>query len=472
MPSLDPSDFNVVVTLLGGFITVFGLVSYLIKERFFISAPLPALLFGVLVSHHGLGWVLPLVISNGSHETLEQINLNFSRVVLAVTLFLAGVGLPSKYVEKYWKSLAVLLGPVMTMMWMTSALIIWALVPNLGFIAAMAIAACVTPTDPVLSNSIVKGRFAESHVPEDLQTIISAESGANDGLAYPFLFLALYLIKYNTGHAIGQWVLEAWLYVVVLSIVLGIGIGYLARISLSYATKKDCVDRESFFVHAICLALFTMGLCGMIGTDDLLACFVAGCTFTHDDWFKEKMEKDSLQASVDMLLNLAMFMWIGAVIPWHEFRTNASGLTIWTLIAISVLVLCFRRLPAVWLLHKFIPAINGHRQALFTGFFGPIGVGAVFYLHITREFLLDVEGDEAERLSEIVRLVVWFLVVSSIFVHGLAIPVIEFGLDSHKDTPAIFHFSLTKFVRGLFGRNDRTIADAWEEGERGDGEHI
>ena len=62
----------------------------------------------------------------------------------------------------------------------------------------------MTPTDPVLSNSIVKGKFADKNVPKDLQKIIVAESGANDGLGYPFLFVALYFVKY-TGHGgLGQ----------------------------------------------------------------------------------------------------------------------------------------------------------------------------------------------------------------------------------------------------------------------------
>jgi NhaP-type Na+/H+ or K+/H+ antiporter len=70
----------------------------------------------------------------------------------------------------------------MTLMWLASSLIIWAMVPNLSFVHALAIGACVTPTDPVLSNSIVKGKFADKNVPKDLQKIVIAESGANDGL--------------------------------------------------------------------------------------------------------------------------------------------------------------------------------------------------------------------------------------------------------------------------------------------------
>lgn len=37
MPSLDLTDFNIICSTLGLFITAYGLISYLIKERFYLS---------------------------------------------------------------------------------------------------------------------------------------------------------------------------------------------------------------------------------------------------------------------------------------------------------------------------------------------------------------------------------------------------------------------------------------------------
>jgi hypothetical protein len=37
MPTLAITNFNIVCATLGGFITVFGLVSYLLKEKFYLS---------------------------------------------------------------------------------------------------------------------------------------------------------------------------------------------------------------------------------------------------------------------------------------------------------------------------------------------------------------------------------------------------------------------------------------------------
>lgn len=76
----------------------------------------------------------------------------------------------------------------------------------LTYLEALCIAACVTPTDPVLSNALVYGSYAEEYLPEYLRMLISAEAGANDGFGYPFLFLAIYLLKIaSPGHAIGDW---------------------------------------------------------------------------------------------------------------------------------------------------------------------------------------------------------------------------------------------------------------------------
>ena len=345
---------------------------------------------------------------------------------------LAGVQLPSKYLLKEWKSLALLLGPGMTFMWLSSSLLIWGLVPKLDFLHALAVGACVTPTDPVLSNSIVKGKFADRNIPKDLQKIIIAESGANDGLGYPFLFFALYLIKYlgsgGAGQpggarlAMGDWFGEIWGYTILLSVVYGATVGWIAKELLQRAKKRHFVDRESFLVFAITLALFIVGTCGMIGTDDVLACFVAGNAFTIDDWFRLETLDDSLQPTIDMLLNLSIFIWFGAVCPWGSFVHN-DVIPIYRLVALGVLILLFRRLPVVFAMHSFrwskLWQIEQRQQALFVGFFGPIGVSAVFYLYVGLEFLRQITIDgrvraDAERLEDIFTVVIWFLAICSI----------------------------------------------------------
>lgn len=223
------------------------------------------MLAGVVFSPHATDFIRPLDYAHGSEHNLDTITLYFSRLVLGVQLVIAGVQLPSKYMQYEWKSLSLLLGPGMTIMWMCTSLLVWAMVPNLSFLHALAVGACVTPTDPVLSNSIVKGKFADKNVPKDLQRIIIAESGANDGLGYPFLFFALYLIKYvglgGAGQpggarlAMGYWFGESWGYTIILGAAYGAAVGWVAKELLHWAEERGWVDRESFLVFAVALAV-------------------------------------------------------------------------------------------------------------------------------------------------------------------------------------------------------------------------
>lgn len=119
-----------------------------------------------------------------------------------------------------------------------------------------------------------------------------------------------------------------------------------------------------------------------------------------------------------MLLNLSIFIWFGAVCPWDSFVHN-DIIPIYRLIALGILILLFRRIPIIYLLHYKIRQIEEKQQALFAGFFGPIGVSAVFYLYISLEFLkkVTVEGvvrDDAARLAELMNVVIWFLAICSI----------------------------------------------------------
>src|ERR1700761_9513425 len=97
--------------------------------------------------------------------------------------------------------------------------------------------------------------------------------------------------------------------------------------------------------------------------------------------FRLETADDSLQPTIDMLLNISVFMWYGAVAPWASFRSN-DVIPIYRLMFLGILILLFRRLPFVLTVHKKIEEIEELQQAAFVGFFGPIGVSAIFYLYV------------------------------------------------------------------------------------------
>ncbi|CAG8447827.1 9937_t:CDS:10 [Diversispora eburnea] len=149
-----------------------------------------------------------------------------------------------------------------------------------------------------------------------------------------------------------------------------------------------------------------MGFVAMIGCNDFLACFVAGTSFTWDDWFRTETEEAHLQEVIDMLLNLAVFVFIGSIIEWRSFHLQIH---IWRLLVLSLSVLLLKRMPIVFLFSKIklLPAVKTWREALFTGWFGPIGV-------------VDKKTPNNTVLHEVAQ-----PIFSSILVHGITVPLIK-----------------------------------------------
>ncbi|GAA5805596.1 hypothetical protein HPULCUR_011116 [Helicostylum pulchrum] len=394
---------SIVAAIIGGFILLYGLTSLVIKEKLYLSEASVAILCGIIFGPLCANFID--VSEWGDEVTITK---EFSRIVIGIQVMAAGVALPKKYLYKELKSILVLLGPVMVWMWLSSGLFVWVLIPGLNFTEALMIAACFTPTDPVLANSIVHGKFAEKHVPLHVRQIISCESGANDGLGYPFLFIAVYLLQMDsTGAAIGKWAYWIMGYNVILSCIIGFAAGYVARKLLQLSEQRRLIDKESILVFSVALALFLMGTIGLIKSDDLLACFVAGNSFTWDDWFRIETEKSHM------------------IEPWSLFHDISIQIDLWRLLVLALLVLLFRRLPVVLTLYKFIPAVRTWREAVFTGWFGPIGVGAIFYYSIALESL-PIDGPNAHA-REVLKPIIYFMVLTSVITHGITIPLFYIG---------------------------------------------
>lgn len=440
MPTLDVSDTSKAMAILGAYIVSVGLISYLIKNRLFISEATLALGLGVAVGPIALKWFSPLTWVDGGQESLNQLTFQITRIIIGIQVLFAGIDLPKAYLWKEWKSLALLLGPTMIAAWFSSALLIWGLIPGLTFLEALVISSCITPTDPVLANSICKGRFAEKHVPLHVRNIIIAESGANDGLGYPFLYLALYLVFRHTpdhsgslGHAVWTWFYEIVIYEILLSVVIGAVIGYSFRKLLRLAERKDLVDHDNFLAFGVGLSFFTLGVVGMIGSDDILCCFVAGNAFTWDDWFRVETEEHAVQDVIDLLLNSAVFLYIGAIMPWGEFG-NFWDISPWRLVVLGLAIVLLRRPPWVLAMYKFIPTTHNLREGAFTGYFGCIGVSAIFYVQVALEQI----PEERERLRNVITPVVYFMVLTSVIIHGITIPIGKgalFTMRSSTKTP-------------------------------------
>ncbi|KAG9101754.1 hypothetical protein FS749_003829 [Ceratobasidium sp. UAMH 11750] len=394
------------------------------------------MLFGIIVGPAVLGWVDPNLWKPEEDRLMgykDSLTLALTRITIGIQVFFAGVALPKKYLKTEFQSLIMLLLPIMAVAWFVCGFLIYELIPRLTFMEALMISACITPTDPILANSITKGRYADRSVKPSVRNIIVAESGANDGLGYPFIFLPLLSIMARSSQefdapnrhlsgVIARWIYETWLYQVTLSVVLGLLIGWIARKSLRWCEERQMLDEDNFVAYGTGLSFFCLGFLGIIGSDDLLCCFIAGNSFSWDDRQRLAAEDAGFQDIIDMLLNAAIFMYIGAIMPWYAYNDAVTGLVPWRIVTLAICVVLFRRLPWVVTIHKLVPAIPSLREAIFVGWFGPIGVSAIFYVQVALEYL---PKDSREQLKLTVEPIVYFMVFTSILVHGITVPAMK-----------------------------------------------
>jgi NhaP-type Na+/H+ or K+/H+ antiporter len=392
------NQLNIALTAISLLILVVGLISKPIRQSY-VSDGVIALVVGILLSPDALGW-LDVTTWWGNRETFIE---EAARLTVAIGLMGVALRVPRGYVSRQWKSLAVVLGLVMLLMWVISGLLVYWLF-DLPFWVAMLIGAIVTPTDPVVSTSIVTGVVAQENIPDRLHHFISTESGLNDGLAYPFVLLPILLLTRSPGEALTHWLLNSVLWGVGAAVVVGALLGYGTGRLLNWSEEKEIIERTSVLAYTVALSLLAVAVVHLMGSDGILAVFVAGLSFDGIVNIKRREESENIQEAVERFFTLPIFLLLGLILPWQDwFQLGWKGL----LLVIAILLL--RRLPAVLALRPLIKPLHGLSDALFVGWFGPIGIAALFYSHLA----LGRTGiREVWTISSL-------LIVASILVHGM-----------------------------------------------------
>ena len=435
---LAPTPSHLTYLILSLFLITYALFSTFIRNRLHFSEPPLALLTGMLFGPRAIGALSP--VTWGAVDTFTQ---EFTRIIVGLQVFAVGLELPKHYLSRHWRSVLWMLGPVMSIGWIVSAGLIAGVIRT-DFVTALTIAACLTPTDPVLSASILaNSRFSE-RVPTRIKHLLSCESGCNDGVSFPFLYVGLAILtSAGPKGAIKEWALVNVLYECVLGAVVGGTLGLAANRLLRFSDARALIAPSSFVVFYLLLALLSVGVGSTLGLDDFLVAFGAGIGFAHDGFFAARTRESKLNNVLDMLLNSSFFVFLGAVMPWNGFvsRPATPTVTPGRLLLLLVLILLLRRIPALLAFKRWIPDVRTWREALFCGHFGPMGVGAVF---LSIEARAQLESDTSvpnakPRLGDLPRktlekiellwIVVVFIVIGSTLVHGFSVAVIS--LYSH-----------------------------------------
>ncbi|MDQ3911781.1 MAG: cation:proton antiporter [Actinomycetota bacterium] len=361
-------ELYVALAVVGGLLLVLGLFTGLINRAAYASEPLIAIVAGVLIGPAALRWLDLSAIGN-EKVILEQASL----VTLAVALVGVALRLPVGFITNNWKPLAVLLGLVMPLMWMASGLLIYLLL-GIPFLVALLIGAIVTPTDPVVSSSIVTGDVAEENLPGRLRHLISAESGYNDGLALPFVLLPLLLLTRSPGDGLSYWFVQVILWEVAVGAAVGILMGYAAGKLLVWAETKRTTAHTSILSISLALALSVLGITELIGVNGVLATFVAGTAFNVVGSSDTREQREHVQDAITRFFDLPVFVLLGMALPWEGWFELG-----WVGLVLAAAVLLLRRPPVTLALSSLIAPAKGRKDALFLGWFGPLGAAALYY---------------------------------------------------------------------------------------------
>lgn len=311
--------------------------------------------------------------------------------------------LPRNYILEHWRPLLLVLVLGMPFMWLASSAIVGGAL-GLSVGAALLIGAAVTPTDPVVASTIVTGPVAQENLPPYLRQIISAESGANDGLAYVFVMFGIFLVSAPPSGSMTHDLMIVLFGHVLGALALGVAVGWSAGRALRFAEAKDLIEHPSMLLFTTALALAVLAGAKLAGTDGILAVFIAGLAFDQQVNARERQEEERVVEGIDRFFIAPVMLLLGMMIPWQDWGDLG-----WAALAVVAGILALRRLPLFLLLAGRTNDLPTRADGAFSGWFGPIGVAAIYYAAMAHG---DVDQPE---LWPVVSL----LAVASIVVHGL-----------------------------------------------------
>ena len=234
MPDLSEVHTVNLLLLAGGVVVLVSAYFRALLRRWCLTLPMLAVALGVLAGRAGVRALDPATWPIDPLRVLEQA----ARFAIALSLMHIAIHLPPDYLRRRWRAVAVLLLGGMALMWglsVAAGAIALTTFGGLGLAGVGLVAACVTPTDPVLAGTVVTGKAARANIPSRLRHLIYAESAANDGLAYLLAFLPLLpLAEASWDH----WILITLGYEVVFATLLGLAIGVAAIYYATFAGRK------------------------------------------------------------------------------------------------------------------------------------------------------------------------------------------------------------------------------------------
>lgn len=354
-----------------------------------LAAPAVALL--------GVSWYDPV-----AHADIGE---RLTEFVVIVALFVAGLRLDSPLRGRNWNATLVMLLVVMPLtIGAVAAFGHWVMGLSAG--AAIVLGAALAPTDPVLAGDLGVGPPGEEREDEASVTI-TTEAGLNDGLAFPFVYLGMFVAAGD-----GDWLTEWLLADVVWAVPGGIAIGAVTGwgLGMAFARLRDrrLVLEALDGWAAIGAVLVVYGVAELAGTYGFLAAFAGGIGFRRYERDHEVTRgAHGGGETVERVGELALILLLGSSLTLTGLAL--PGWSGWLLVPLLLLVVrpvaALAALPRRWDL----------RSRLWIGWFGVRGVGSLYYVSA-----VVAAGALAPREDAVVVWTIIACVTTSIVVHGVS----------------------------------------------------
>jgi NhaP-type Na+/H+ or K+/H+ antiporter len=265
---------------------------------------------------------------------------------------------------------------------------------------ALVLAVLLAPTDAALGQAVV----TEPRLPSRISQGLNVESGLNDGICVPILFIVLASAEVESNTTSGHHALSIVLEEIGYGLVGGIAAGLLAGALMVFGTRKNTITEPWLQVIPVAGAALAYGLAAALGGSGFIAAFLAGGIFGR---LAGSLADDAARFSEEVgdLLDGVTFVVFGAVLlgpalPHLTFKVIAYAvlsLTLVRMLPVAIAMLGTRaRAPTV----------------SFLGWFGPRGLASIVFAVIV------VQQSHLPQTNTIL-LVTYTTVGLSVFAHGI-----------------------------------------------------
>ncbi len=404
-------DYILAFAYLGFAISLIAFIPIYTK-KLKITYIIPLLFLGMILYLAGapLPWPKPL----WPFQTGKVI----AEVIVIISLMTAGLKIGTLYTWKDWKkplSLIVITMPLfMAAIYLISHFI-------LGFSGpiSLLLAAVLAPTDPVLASDVQLEEHQDlKHRNTGLRYTLTAEAGINDGVAFPFVFLAIIWSQSQDFAAI-DFSHYFWYYIVyklLAGVIIGAIIGYIYSFFIHRHDDKNISKILTGFI-AVALTFFSYGIAEVAHAYGFLSVFATGIfiQYYQKNRRHERVENQMLQfvEETEKLLTVVWILFFGGAI-----LSGILSYTDWMGILFSFSVVIILR-PLFGYLAMLTTDFSPEKKWAI-GFLGVRGIGSFFYLSFA---LLHGTFENYDQLFGIVSYVVLF----SIIIHGFSsVRIVEY----------------------------------------------